>query len=115
MKCPFCGKGILNRVDDILSEVGGLTFVERGHRCPVCGEEFIDEQETQRTIRVARRLGISGKPLKWHRRLSKSGRGVILRIPADLRRSMELKGTEGVSLSKVGKTRVVLELEARSS
>jgi len=111
MRCPVCGKGSLVSVDDILSEIGGLAFVERGHRCSACGEEFIDEKDSDRTVKVARRFGIWGEPLKLHRRLSASGRGVVLRIPEDLRRSMGLKGSEKVSLAKVGKTRVLLEVE----
>ena len=115
MKCPVCGKGTLVRVDDIVSELEGLAFVERGHRCPVCGEEFLDEADSKRTIKVARRLGIWGEPLKLQRKLSASGRGVVLRIPEDLRRSLQLKGTETVSLSKVGQRRVLLEVEATTT
>jgi YgiT-type zinc finger domain-containing protein len=111
MKCPVCRKGVLVGVDDILSEIEGLTFVERGHRCPACGEEFIDPEDSERTVRVARRLGIWGEPLRLHRKLSQSGRGIVLRIPEDLRASMRLKGTESVSLSKIGKTRVLLEID----
>lgn len=111
MKCPICGKGTLVRVDDIVSEIEGLAFVERGHRCSVCGEEFIDQSDAQRTIKVARRLGLWGEPLKLHRKLSSSGRGIVLRIPEDLRRSLQLKGTETVTLAKIGKKRVMLEVE----
>ena len=111
MKCPVCGKGELADVDDILSEIEGLAFVERGRRCPVCGEELIDEAASNRTIKVARRLGIWGSPLKLRRKLSHSGRGVVLRIPEDLRQSMGLKGTEAVALSKIGSKKILLEVE----
>jgi hypothetical protein len=111
MKCPVCGRGTLVSVDDILSEIEGLAFVERGRRCTVCGEEFIDGEDAQRTIKVARRLGIWGEPLRLHRKLSPSGRGVVLRIPEDLRRSMALKGNETVSLAKIGKNRMLIQVE----
>ena len=111
MKCPVCGKGELAAADDILSEIEGLAFVERGRRCSVCGEEFVDEGDSNRTIKVARRLGIWGSPLKLRRKLSQSGRGVVLRIPEDLRRSMGLKGTEAIALSKVGSKKILLEVE----
>ena len=113
MKCPVCGKGELLPVDDILSEIEGLAFVERGHRCTVCGEEFVDEADSQRTIKVARRLGIWGEPLRLRRKLSQSGRGVVLRIPEDLRQSMGLKGTESIALSKIGSKKILLEVEAK--
>ena len=111
MKCPVCRKGTLANVDDILSEIEGLAFVERGHRCSSCGEEFIDPQDSDRTVKVARRLGIWGEPLKLRRKLSPSGRGIVLRIPEDLRASLGLKGTESVLLSKVGRSRVLLEID----
>jgi hypothetical protein len=111
MKCRVCGKGVLARVDDILSVVEGFAFVERGRRCPVCGEEFIDQADSDRTVKVARRLGIWGEPLKLHRKFSPSGHGVVLRIPEDLLKGMNLKGSETVSMSKVGKNRILLEVQ----
>jgi hypothetical protein len=113
MKCPVCGKGELQPADDILSEIEGLAFVERGHRCSACGEEFVDEADSNRTIKVARRLGIWGEPLRLRRKLSQSGRGVVLRIPEDLRQSMGLKGTESVALSKIGSKKILVEVEAK--
>jgi len=83
-RCPNCGKRGLVPADDITSEIEGYTFVERGLRCGACGEEFIPEEESQRMIRVARRLGIWGEPLKLRRKLSRSGRGTVLRIPTDI-------------------------------
>ncbi len=97
--------------DDILSEIEGITFVERGHRCQACGEEFIDQEDSDRTVKVARKLGIWGEPLKLQRKLSHSGRGLVLRIPEDLRKSMGLKGSETVSLSKIGKSKVLIEVQ----
>lgn len=108
--CPVCEKGRLLRVDDIISEIEGITFVERGDRCDHCGEEFLDEKESERTIKIARRLGIWGQPLKLKRKLSRSGRGVVLRIPTDLQESLGLKGNEAILLSKIGKRRVLLEV-----
>jgi hypothetical protein len=108
-----CRKRDLSPADDILSNIGGLVFVEHGHRCSVCGEEFIDEVDSNRTIKVARRLGIWGEPLRLRRKLSQSGRGVVLRIPEDMRQSMRLKGTESVSLSKIGSKKILVEVEAK--
>jgi transcriptional regulator NrdR family protein len=108
-RCPVCRKGELVPVDDIVSEIEGYTFVERGRRCTACGEEFIPEEESQRMIKVARRLGIWGEPLKLRRKLSKSGRGTVLRIPSDIERSLGLRGDEEVSVSKAGK-KIIVEI-----
>lgn len=108
-RCPVCGKGELVPVDDIVSEIEGYTFVERGRRCTACGEEFIPEEESQRLIKVARRLGIWGEPLKLRRKLSKSGRGTVLRIPSDIERSLGLRGDEEVSVTKAGR-KIIVEI-----
>ncbi|HKZ48810.1 MAG TPA: hypothetical protein VJ397_08515 [Thermoplasmata archaeon] len=106
--CPVCEKGKLAPVDDIVSDIEGIIFVERGERCTSCGEEFIPAEESARTIRIARRLGIWGEPLRLRRKLSRSGRGVVLRIPADLQENLGWEGDEEVLISKVGK-RLVIE------
>src|SRR5438445_11916636 len=82
-RCPVCGKGELVPADDIVSEISGYTFVERGRRCTSCGEEFIAEDESQRMIKVARRLRLCGEPVKLHRNLTRTGRGTVLPIPWD--------------------------------
>ncbi len=108
-RCPVCGQGELVPADDIVSEIEGYTFIERGRRCTACGEEFLPEEESQRMIRVARRLGIWGEPLKLRRKLSRSGRGTVLRIPADIERSLGLRGDEEVSVSKAGR-KIIIEV-----
>ena len=108
-RCPVCGKRDLVPVDDIVSEIEGYTFVERGRRCTACEEEFIPEEDSQRMIKVARRLGIWGAPLRLRRKLSRSGRGTVLRIPADIERSLGLHGNEEVLISKAG-NKIIIEL-----
>ena len=95
-------------VDDIVFEIQGYAFVERGRRCTACGEEFIPEEESQRMIKVARRLGIWGAPLRLRRKLSRSGRGTVLRIRPDIERSLGLRGNEEVLISKAGK-KIIIE------
>lgn len=56
--CPRCEEGELIKVDDIISEIGGYIFVEKGERCNKCDEEFPFEHETQRTIEIARKLEV---------------------------------------------------------
>jgi len=107
--CPVCEVGELVAVEDIVSDIEGYTFVERGWRCTKCGEEFIPEDESQRTIEIARRLGIWGQPLKLRRKLSRSGRGTVLRIPADIEEALKLKGNEEVLVSKAGR-KIIIEV-----
>jgi len=112
-RCPVCDKGELVPVDDIVSEIDGYMFVERGRRCTKCDEEFIPEDESQRMIKVARRLGLWGEPLKLRRKLSRSGRGTVLRIPSDIERSLAIKGNEEVTISKAGR-KIIVEIKQGS-
>ncbi|MEE8168400.1 MAG: hypothetical protein V3T58_05965 [Candidatus Hydrothermarchaeales archaeon] len=109
-RCPVCEEGSLTRVDDILSEVEGYIFIEKGERCTHCGEEFISEKEGQRMINIAKRLRIWGKPLKLYRKLSKSARGTVLRIPTDIEKNLGIKGDEKVAISKSGENKIVIEV-----
>lgn len=112
-KCPVCSEGNLIWVDDILSEIEGYTFVEKGERCTHCGEEFIPEKEGQRMINIAKRLGLWGEPLKLYRTLSRSARGTVLRIPTDIEKNLGLKGNETVAISKSGGKKIVIEILSR--
>ncbi len=109
--CPSCEKGNLVPVEDIINEMDGYAFVIRGTRCMKCGEEFIEEEEGKKMINAAKKLGIWGEPLKLHRKLSKSARGTVLRIPTDIEENLNLKGNEHVAISKIGKNKILIEIE----
>ena len=111
MKCPNCEQGNLIKVEDITSELDSYVFVVKGNRCSSCGEEYIEEKEGQQMINSAKKMGVWGNPLKLHRKLSKSARGTVLRIPTDIERNLSLKGTEEVSISQIGTNRLLIEVE----
>jgi len=106
--CPNCEKGNLERVEDIVLEISGYIFIVKGDRCASCNEEFIDEKETQKTIQIARKLGVWPEPLKLYRTLSKSGGGLVFRIPNDLERQLKLKEGKEITISKIG-NKIVIE------
>ncbi len=108
-QCPMCEQGHLIPVNDIISEFSGYVFVEKGDRCNQCGEEFPYEEETQKTIQAARKLAVWPETLKLHRKLSKSGRGIIFRIPSDIEKQLQLDGTEDVDISLLGK-KIILNI-----
>ena len=110
--CPVCRKGNLVPVKDIVSEFGGYVFVEKGERCTACGEEFPYEEESQKTIEAARQLGVWPEPLKLYRKLSRSGRTLVLRIPSDLERQMKLEEKTEVAITKIG-GKIVIEKEEK--
>ena len=109
-KCKVCEKGNLIEVEDIALDVEGYVFILKGERCDSCNEEFPYQEETQRTISIARKLGVWPEPLKLYRHLSKSGKGLVFRIPADLEKQLKLNENIEISITKVGK-KIVIEAE----
>src|SRR3989344_1481531 len=101
-KCQICEEGNLFKVEDIVIEIEGYIFIVKGERCSKCNEEFPYEEETQRTITTARKLGIWPEPLKLYRHLSKSSGGLILRIPTDLEKQLKLSEKSGITITKIG-------------
>ena len=109
-KCLVCEKGELIKVEDIVLEISGYVFILKGERCNNCNEEFPYEEETQRAIETSRKLGVWPEPLKLYRHLSKSGDGLIFRIPSDIEKQLKLDEKTGIAISKVG-NRIVIEPE----
>jgi len=106
-KCPICEGNLIN-VEDIALDIEGYVIIVKGERCSECGEEFPYENEAQKAIEVARRSGVWPEPLKLQRHLSKSGGGLILRIPSDIEKQFNLNDNVPISISKVG-SKIVIE------
>ena len=109
-KCPICEKESLTEAEDITLEIEGYIFIVKGERCINCNEEFPYEEETQRTVQIARKLGVWPEPLKLYRHLSKSGKGLVFRIPADLEKQLKLNENIEISITKLG-NKIVIEPE----
>ena len=106
--CKICEQGELVKVEDITLEIEGYIFIAKGERCTHCKEEFPYEEEAQRTITVARKLGVWPEPLKLYRHLSKSSGGLIFRIPGDIEKQMKLDENIEITISKVG-NKIIIE------
>lgn len=109
-KCKICEKRNLTKVEDIILPIEGYVFVVKGERCNKCNEEFPYEEETQRTIETAKKLGVWPEPLKLYRHLSKSGRGLIFRIPMDLEKQLKLTENTEIAIAKIG-NKILIEPE----
>ena len=108
-KCALCG-GTLSRADDIVCEFPEGAIVTAGYRCVACGEEIFDGADIDRLIGAARKIGAWGGKTTLRRKLSRSGRGTILRIPVDLERALAIKGDETVDIEVMGKKRFVVQV-----
>jgi len=106
-KCSICEKGNLVKVEDIILPIEGYVFIVKGERCDKCNEEFPYEEETQRTIEIARKMGVWPEPLKLYRHLSKSGGGLVFRIPSDLEKQLKLNENTEIGITKIGNNIVI--------
>ena len=107
-KCKICEKGNLAPAEDITLEIENYVFIVKGERCTHCNEEIPCEEETRRAISISRKLGIWPEPLKLYRHLSKSGGGLVFRIPSDIERQLELNENVEIAITKVG-NKIVIE------
>lgn len=110
-KCLICEKGELISVEDITIELDGYVFIVKGDRCSHCNEEFPFEEETQKAITISRKLGVWPAPMKLYRHLSKSGGGLVLRMPSDLEKQLKLSEKTEIAISKLG-NKIVIETES---
>ncbi|MEK6974361.1 MAG: hypothetical protein AABW41_03960 [Nanoarchaeota archaeon] len=111
-KCSNCEKVELVKVEDITLEIEGYIFIVKGERCGNCKEEFPYEEETQKTINIAKKLGVWPEPMKLYRHLSRSSGGLMFRIPSDLEKQLKLNENIEVSITKIG-NRIVIEPETK--
>lgn len=107
-KCLVCEKGTLDTVEDINLDIEGYIFIVKGDRCSNCSEEFPLEDETKKVIEISKKLGVWPEPLKLYRTLSRSWRGLVLRIPSDLEKQLKLNESTEISISKIG-NKIVIE------
>ncbi|QQG38587.1 MAG: hypothetical protein HYS32_03195 [Candidatus Woesearchaeota archaeon] len=107
-KCLVCEKGNLVKVEDIILEIEGYIFVVDGLRCTHCKEEFPYPSETDKVIDAARKLGVWPEPLKLYRHLSRSGGGLMFRVPVDLEKQLKLDEKTEIAITKVG-NKIVIE------
>jgi len=109
-KCQICEKGNLDVAEDIILPIEGYIFIVKGERCNSCNEEFPYEEETQKTIETARKLGIWPEPMKLYRHLSKSGGSLIFRIPSDIEKQLKLNENTEIGITKLG-NKIIIETE----
>ena len=109
-KCLICEKGNLIKVEDIIFEVENYVFILKGERCSYCNEEFPYKEETHKAIETSKKLGVWPEPMKLYRHLSRSGGGLVFRIPSDLEKQLKLDENTEIGITKIG-NKIVIELE----
>src|SRR3989344_3528501 len=105
--CP-CGGKIQWKKDKVVVDgiVCGILDIEY---CQQCGEEYFPEETMETVEKKLKEHGLWGIQRK-EATLWKSGGSVILRIPKDIARQLDLKPDEKVSIYVEGKKKLIVDV-----
>lgn len=109
MKCPICEKGELE-IKEIEEKIFGI-FIGKypAEVCTNCGESFIDEETMTQIEKRAKELGIGGLSKKT--RVSKSGNSLVVTIPKEIAKFMDIEKGKDILIHPEGKSKLVIEVE----
>jgi YgiT-type zinc finger domain-containing protein len=108
--CPVCSKGKL-RKGKVREEMFGVDLGEYPALvCDSCGESFVDQDAMKKIEAKAKEMGLWGLAKKVS--IAKSGNSLVVRIPADLARFLQLKGGEDALVRPEGREKIVVELDS---
>jgi hypothetical protein len=106
--CPTCGKGELRR-KRVHREMFGVDLgTYRGEICDTCGETFLSFASLDLVEARGKALGVWGVASKV--KVVRPGRSLLVRIPARLARSLNIKGGEQVLVTPDKDGRLVIGL-----
>jgi len=116
-ECPICG-GEVKKIETSLSLFNGNIQINPilGFECNKCNEIFIDEEESRRIDSLTNTKyyreaidNIRKYQLRLRRRVSYSGRSLVIRIPKDIERVLSIKEGEEVEIYPEGKDKIIIE------
>ena len=106
--CPICEKGKLVKkvvpysVYDI--ELGKFP----AEVCTKCGEQWFSEETAKKIEKIEKEKGLFG--LSKQSRIGYSGNSLIVRIPSEIAKFMNLKKETPVSIHPEGKNKILIEV-----
>lgn len=105
--CP-CGGKIKWKKDKVVVEGINIGILDIEY-CEKCGEEYFPEETMERVERELKKHGLWGVKRK-QANLWKSGNSVLLRIPKDIAKQLNLKPDEKVTLYAEGNKRLIINV-----
>lgn len=108
-KCPECNSDLITikTTLDLYSGKVILNDVEVQY-CPKCKEELFTPKQMKKIDELTK--GIKLQELSLRRKLSESGRGLILRIPSDIARAMHLTKDSEVEIKVKDSKELLIEI-----
>ena len=106
--CPVCEKGKL--VKKVLPySVYGIELGKfPAELCAICGEEWFSEETAKRIEAIEKEKGLFG--LSKQSKIGYSGNSLIVRIPREIAKFMNLKKEKQILIHPEGKTKLMIEL-----
>ena len=107
MKCPICEKGELKK-KVVPYKIYGIELGKfPANVCSKCDEQWFDKETALEIERLEKEKGLFGMTKKS--KISYSGNSLIIRIPKDVVKFMNLKKEEPISIYPEGKDKLIIE------
>jgi len=107
MKCPICEKGNL-KMKIVPYKVYGVEIGKfPANVCDSCGEEWFDEKTSLKIEKLEKEKGLFG--LSKKSKIGYSGNSLIIRIPKDIEKFMNIKKEEPISIYPENKDKLIIE------
>lgn len=107
MSCPVCD-GKLKKTKAEYSYYDTLLGKFDAEVCQDCGETFYTEESSDKIDQIAKSKGLWG--LERKSKISYSGNSLIVRIPKEIAKFMDLEKGEDIKLHPEGKKKLVVEI-----
>ena len=107
-KCPACEKGNLQSSKVPYSVYGVQLGVFPAKVCSSCDEQWFDKNTSEKIQALEKEKGLWGLSKKT--KISYSGNSLVIRIPEQIARYLNLKKEEEVTLHPEGKNKLILEI-----
>ena len=107
-KCPICEKGEL-KTKEIEEKMFNIYIGKyQAEVCTYCGESFVDEDTMNQIEKRAKDLGIWNLSKKT--RVSKSGNSLVVTIPKNIAKFMDIEKGKDILIHPDGKSKLVIEV-----
>lgn len=108
MKCPVCEKGKMVK-KKVPYFVYGIEIGKfQADVCTECGEQWFSEETAKKIEKIEKEKGLFG--LSRQSKVSFSGNSLIIRIPKDIAKFMNIKKETPISIHPEGKNKILIEV-----
>jgi len=108
LRCPLCEKGGLHPKKVSYTVYGMELGIFPAQVCDGCGEQWFDEETSKKIQDLEKKKGLFG--LNKKSKISYSGNSLIVRIPEQVAKFMNIKKEDEIIIHPEGKNKISIEL-----